>query len=62
MPAQEEKQYEKDLTALLKKNKKMSMAAVGGQVKKPAAVPRLKNFVLERPDKFKLVGDQLELA
>jgi hypothetical protein len=54
--------FEKDIVAILKKNKKMALPALGGQVKKPPGTPKLKAFMLERPQTFKIVGDQVSLV
>jgi hypothetical protein len=53
---------EQSIVALLKKNKKMALPALGGQVKKPPGTPKLKAFMMERPSVFKIVGDQVSLA
>ena len=54
--------YEKDLVAFLTKHGKTSMAIIGTRVKKPSGVPKLGQFIAERPKVFKKAGNDIELC
>ena len=54
--------FKKAIVDMLKQNKRMSLAALGGKVTKPKEIPgKLKQF-LSQDDTFKIVGDQVQLA
>ena len=46
----------------LQQHGRTSMSALGGKIKKPASIAKLGAWMKERPDKFKIVGDSVELA
>jgi hypothetical protein len=55
-------EYEGDLVSVLRKQGRTGMSALGGAVAKPADVQKLAAFLKSKPDKFRIVGDQVELV
>ena len=55
-------EFERDLVSVLRKQGRTGMSALGGAVARPADVPKLAAFLKSKPDKFRIVGDQVELV
>lgn len=54
-------EFEKQLKDVLKKDGKQPLSSLGSKVKRPPSVPKLGQFIKERPHLFKVNNDEVEL-
>lgn len=54
--------YLKALVTFIEAHPKQGISRIGGVVKKPNAVPKLKKFLLDHPKIFKVEGEDISLV